>query len=110
MEPTYSVSQLCGEVKEFASSPGVWRGFCGDCGSAIYYRTDRRPDVIDLYLGTLDDPSALTPQCHVHAAEQLAWFEVLDELPRYAASRWGDGPMRHGPVRGLRPPDPPAKA
>ena len=51
-------------------------------------RRNKRPDVIDLYAGTLDDASALAPQCHVHAAEQLPWFEVLDDLPRYPGSRW----------------------
>jgi len=88
-----------GEVKEFASSPGVWRSFCARCGSPIYYRTDRRPDVIDLYAGTLSDPSALAPQCHVHAEEQLPWFEVLDDLPRYLGATRADAPTRHGPRR-----------
>lgn len=90
-----------GLPKEFASSPGVWRGFCDACGSPIYYRTDKRPDAIDLYAGTLSDPALLAPQCHVHAAEQLPWFEVLDDLPRYRGSRWGDGPVHHGPRRSV---------
>jgi hypothetical protein len=88
-----------GQPKEFASSAGVWRSFCGECGSPIAYRTDRRPDVIDLFAGTLGDPSSLTPQCHVHAAEQLRWFEVLDDLPRYPRSSLGDEPLRRGPQR-----------
>ncbi len=88
-----------GEPKEFASSEGVWRSFCSNCGSPIYYRTDRRPDVIDLYAGTLADPTQLAPECHVHSVEQLTWFEVVDDLPRYPGSRWGDGPLRHGPRR-----------
>ena len=86
-----------GQPKEFASSAGVWRSFCADCGSPVSYRTDRRPDVIDLFAGSLADPSSLLPQCHVHAAEQLPWFEVLDELPRYAGSRLADEPLRRGP-------------
>jgi hypothetical protein len=95
--PKAALRFTSGQPKEFASSPGVWRSFCGECGSPIYYRTDRRPDVIDLYAGTLSDPSALTPQGHVYAAEQLPWFEVLDDLPRYPGSRMADAPMRHGP-------------
>lgn len=88
-----------GHPKEFASSPGVYRSFCAECGSPMYYRTERRPDLIDLYLGTLSEPAAITPQCHVHAVEQLPWFEVLDDLPRYPGSRWADGPTRTGPRR-----------
>src|SRR5262249_11303682 len=47
-----------GQPKEFASSPGVHRSFCGACGSPLYYRTERRADQIDLYAGTLSDPAA----------------------------------------------------
>ena len=88
-----------GQPKEFASSPAVRRSFCGDCGSPIYYRVDDRPDAIDLYACTLSDPAALAPQCHVHAAEQLPWFEVLDELPRYPGSSSNATPIRIGPRR-----------
>ena len=54
---------------------------------------------IDLYACTLDDPSSLAPQCHVHAVEQLPWFEVADDLPRYPGSNRGGQPLRHGPRR-----------
>lgn len=86
-----------GQPKEFSSSPGVWRSFCADCGSPIYYRTDRRPNDIDLYAVTLDDAAGIAPECHVHSAEQLPWFEVSDDLPRYPGSSRSDPPLRQGP-------------
>ncbi len=88
------------QPKEFSSSPGVWRSFCADCGSPIYYRTDRRPDDIDLYAVTLDDPSGIAPECHVHSAEQLPWFELMDNLPRYTEGRRDAAPLRFGPRGG----------
>ncbi len=97
--PRAAVRFTRGQPKEFASSPGVRRSFCGTCGSPIYYRTERRPEVIDLFAGTLEDMAVLEPQCHVHAVEQLPWFEMVDELPRYPGSRWGDPPLRTGPRR-----------
>ena len=97
--PKSSLQFTRGQPKEFASSPGVARSFCGECGSPIYYRVDDRPDAIDLYACSLDDPSTLRPQAHVHSAEQLPWFEVLDDLPRYPGSRLGNPPLRHGPRR-----------
>jgi hypothetical protein len=99
MVPKAALRFTHGAPKEYASSPGVHRSFCGDCGSPVYYRTELRPDIIDLYAGTLNDPSTLAPQRHVHAAEQLPWFEILDELPRYAGSSRMDAPMRQGPRR-----------
>jgi len=86
-----------GQPKEYASSPGVARSFCGECGSPIYYRVADRPDAIDLYACTLNDPSGVVPRCHVHSVEQLPWFEVLDDLPRYAGSSVNTEPLRHGP-------------
>jgi hypothetical protein len=86
-----------GRPKEFASSPGVYRSFCEACGSPIYYRTERRADQIDLYAGTLSDPAAVPAQVHVYAAEQLPWFDIVDDLPRYAGSSSSAELLRHGP-------------
>jgi hypothetical protein len=83
----------------YVSSPGVRRTHCGRCGSPIAYESDRRPDQIDLYVGTLDDPAAAAPTCHVHVAEQLPWFETVDTLARYERGRRGATPVRHGPGR-----------
>lgn len=99
MVPKAALRFTSGQPKEFGSSPGVHRSFCGDCGSPIYYRTERRPDIIDLYAGTLTNPTTLAPQSHVHAEEQLPWFEILDDLPRYPASSRADEPLRRGPRR-----------
>jgi hypothetical protein len=81
----------------YVSSPGVRRSHCGRCGSPIAYESDRHPEQIDLYVGTLEDPAIAQASCHVHVAEQLPWFEMVDALPRYARSRRGTTPVRHGP-------------
>jgi len=86
-----------GAPKTYASSPGVRRSFCDQCGSPLAYETDERPDQIDLYVCSLAEPASVVPQAHVHAQEQLSWFEVLDDLPRYARSSRADAPIRYGP-------------
>jgi len=73
----------------YESSPGVQRLFCGRCGSPMAYRADRYPGEIHLYAATLDDPENYAPQCHVHDAERLPWFDVRDDLKRFAASGGG---------------------
>jgi hypothetical protein len=90
-----------GQLKEYSSSPGVWRSFCPDCGSPIAYRSDRRPELIDLYVGTLDDPGSVQAWCHVQTSEQLPWFEMLDSLPRFSGSRRGAAPVRYGPRKSV---------
>ncbi len=86
-----------GQPKTYASSPGVTRSFCADCGSPLAYATEERPQHIDLYLASLDDPAAVVPQSHVHVQEQLPWFEILDDKPRYLVTGREGGPIRHGP-------------
>ena len=88
-----------GEPVAFGSSPGVTRTHCGCCGSPMTYESTRNPNQLDIYIGTLDDPAAIAPTYHVHAEEQLPWFEIADTLPRYARGKAGDQPMRHGPRR-----------
>jgi len=88
-----------GTPKSYISSPGVRRSFCRRCGSPIAYEADRIPNEVHLCHGTLGDPNAVRPTAHVHVAEQLTWFEVLDELPRYTEGMRGVGPIRHGPRR-----------
>jgi hypothetical protein len=86
-----------GKPKVFESSPGVRRSFCDRCGSPLAYETDQRPEQIDLYVCSLSDPAAVLPQVHLHAEEQVAWFEILDQLPRYAKSLHNAEPVRIGP-------------
>ncbi|HEX5325991.1 MAG TPA: GFA family protein [Acetobacteraceae bacterium] len=86
-----------GAPKVYVSSPGVRRSFCNRCGSPMAYETDRRPDHIDLFVCSLSEPATVVPRVHVHAREQLPWFEILDDLPRYAESFTNGEPIRHGP-------------
>jgi len=77
----------------YASSPGVRRSFCRNCGTPIAYEADRFPDEIHLYVCILDDPAAVTPTEHVHAGEQLSWLHLADGLPRYRTSSRDGGPI-----------------
>ncbi len=75
-----------GNRKIFESSPGVNRGFCSECGSPLTYEADRFPAYVQVYVGTFDRPNQFLPQAHVHFSERVSWFNVNDELPRYAGS------------------------
>jgi hypothetical protein len=50
-----------GQPNEYASSPGVRRSFCCTCGSPIAYQSERHPGLVDLFAGTLTDPTHLSP-------------------------------------------------
>ena len=86
-----------GDPVVYNSSPGVRRKFCGRCGSPISYESDRNPNQVDFFIGTLNDVT-VAPTFHVFAEEQLPWFEIADALPRYARGQRGE-PLSHGPRR-----------
>ena len=71
-----------GDRSTFASSPGVTRSFCAQCGTPTSYETSKRSDEIDLYLNVFDEPETFTPQKHVYFDEHISWFDVHDNLPR----------------------------
>ena len=84
----------------YNSSPGVKRGFCGQCGTPLTWEgAGWDGPIIEVYISTLDDPNAFVPTFHGYHGERLEWFDVADSLPRYAAGS-GDGapPYRHGPA------------
>lgn len=86
---TFSYSQ--GQPRVYHSSDWGQREFCGDCGTQLCYRETENPESIDINIGSLDDPEQFAPEYHIFTAEQLEWFEVNDELPRYEQSgRDGD--------------------
>lgn len=69
------------EIRSYQSSPGNTRGFCGTCGSPLYFKSDRYPDEMHFYAALLDDPASVEPAEHFHASERLSWLHLADGLP-----------------------------
>jgi hypothetical protein len=84
----HQVEFLAGAARSsrtYESSPGVARGFCGNCGSAISYETDSSQSTIDLTTLSLDDPNAFPPTAEVWLEHRVEWEAVnptLDQYPR----------------------------
>ncbi len=70
-------------LKEYTSSPGVHRVFCGVCGSPLYSRRDAQPELLRLRLGTLDTPVSGKPAAHIFVADKAEWYEIHDDAPKY---------------------------
>jgi len=69
---------------QYESSPGARRGFCPRCGTPISFTADYIPGLIDITIGSLDEPSRLPPAFHYWDAERLPWLQLADTLPRHA--------------------------
>ena len=78
---------ISGELSEYrlVSEPGttVIRSFCPTCGSGIFGRNDGSADHVTIALGTLDDPTAFTPEVVVFARSRPHWDSVDPDLPTF---------------------------
>jgi hypothetical protein len=51
----------------------VDRGFCGDCGSPLTIYEPKRPKLIFIQVGSLDDPSRYQPSMDIFTDKAHAW-------------------------------------
>ncbi len=79
--PTASFRFIAGKdlVKEWESSPGYYRQFCGRCGSPILKRKDKTPEMIRFRPGTLDGDPAIKIFKHLHVDSRAPWIEIKDD-------------------------------
>ena len=70
-----------GVPSEFRSSVPVARGFCSHCGTPLYLAEDG-DEMVEISIGSLDTPDAVTPQVQTGVESEVAWFKILHELPR----------------------------
>ena len=69
--------------KQYNSSKDAQRGFCAACGTQISFTASFLPDLIDIAIGSLDNPEAISPSLHYWCSEHLSWAEFADSLPRH---------------------------
>ena len=88
--------------KIYQSSPDVGRGFCSECGSSLTWECylDNLGPVCALHISSTDNPETLLPVGHTFYSQRIAWFDAVDDLPRYEGMSADSAIMRHGPVPG----------
>ena len=60
------------------------RGFCGDCGSSLFWEAPGRT-TISIAAGTLDDGTGLGPAGNVYVSQTGGYYELADDgLPRWS--------------------------
>jgi hypothetical protein len=69
--------------KRYRSSSIAWRGFCGECGSPIYYQSEGKPEYYVLSVGSLDRPDDVKPTHHSGIESRIAWIKIADGLPQH---------------------------
>jgi hypothetical protein len=58
---------------------------CAACQVALWSDYGRRAGLRFLRVGTLDDPTALTPDVHIFTRSKLPWIALPEHQPRFTA-------------------------
>ncbi|KAH8169778.1 glutathione-dependent formaldehyde-activating enzyme domain-containing protein [Sarocladium implicatum] len=84
-------------LKSYSATPGVARGFCGDCGSFIYWRRESG-DNIDLLVGTFDEDdlrkygeTLTTASVHLYCEREIKGVTDHLEGVKYKLDNEGEG-------------------
>lgn len=72
-----------GEPAVYRSSEHGERDFCPRCGAQLTFRTTRRPDDVDVTVGSLDRPERHPADHHIWTDNRLPWLHLDEQLPSY---------------------------
>ena len=63
------------KMYQFISDAGneMELGFCGECGSPIYKTSAQAPELIFLFVGSLDDPTKFSPDARIYEDRRQPW-------------------------------------
>ncbi len=77
------------EPRWYASSQQSRRGFCGRCGTTLFFASALCPGEIHVTRTALAGPLDREPQCHVFWDQRADWAAPDDGLPCYTSDEPG---------------------
>ncbi|GAA4903457.1 GFA family protein [Ferrimonas pelagia] len=74
------------QLSWYASSDKVRRGFCGQCGSSLFFDPldQSKHDWVAIALGAFDTPLTQCVARHIFVSEKGDYYEIDDGLPQNA--------------------------
>lgn len=75
-----------GKLIWFASSAPARRGFCGRCGSSLFFTSSRWPGELHIVRACLHQAIETEPMAHVFYDTHVDWFSINDTLPKKTAA------------------------
>jgi hypothetical protein len=70
-------------LRWYRSSPQAERGFCGRCGSTLFWKDAGRA-YVSIAAGTLDDSNGLAVAGHIFVRDKGAYYDIDDAAPQYS--------------------------
>ncbi len=70
------------ELKWYTSSHEARCGFCGECGSLLFWDSSNS-DQFAVFVGSLDSPTGLTLTSHIFVDDKSDYYDIDDGLPQF---------------------------
>lgn len=77
------------DLRWYEASPIARRGFCGRCGSKLFWVSEEYGGSI--HAGSLDAPTGLTLKSHIFVADKGDYYEIADDLPKFMSYPGAEG-------------------
>ncbi len=74
---------IIGAPTWYAASAAARRGFCGTCGSFLFWQ-GADEDEMGVALGALDGPTGLRLERHIFTADKGDYYDIRDGVPQEA--------------------------
>lgn len=87
--PKLHLTWTRGEAARFRSSASVDRGFCGNCGTPLFY-DDVKSENIAITIGSLDHAYKVDLKTQDGIEGRMPWFASISELPENGKTGDGD--------------------
>lgn len=68
-------------LREYRTAGGARRGFCGDCGSSLYFRA--ADGAFSIEAGCIAGPTGGRMGAHIFLSPAPGWLHLTDGLPQY---------------------------
>lgn len=72
-----------GTLRWYAASDTAKRGFCGICGSALFWKANGSKKT-SILAGTLDGDAGIRLERHIFCADKGDYYEITDGLQQFA--------------------------
>jgi hypothetical protein len=69
-------------LRRYESRTGVFRSFCSQCGSSMFYENRDEPGQLYFALGTVPG-FAQKPRAHIFVRSKARWYDIDDDLPQF---------------------------
>lgn len=84
--PAGQISMDEARLQWHKSSAQAERGFCRDCGSSLFFRSERWPGEIHVTRANFHGGIDREPEAHAYYESHVPWARLADNLPKVAPS------------------------